>query len=180
MKLCSSVRSVSVFLCSIHFLSTWEGVATENLLPQWQFDETSRWTKFKSEIYRERWTDGRHVKVAECREERHTKCYDCWSVSDFIKISSKKAYEFSIYIKSTGKDMHNYFGFYVYDKKQIQITNGKWKNPYFKSSANDPNQWTKWTAYILPHEMFDHDKDGIANGQSFHTNGIDWIWTLPS
>ena len=72
--------------------------------------------------------------------------------------------------------MHNYFGFYVYDKKQIQITNGKWKNPYFKSSANDPNQWTKWTAYILPHEMFDHDKDGIANGQSFHTNGIDWIW----
>ncbi|XP_062520925.1 uncharacterized protein LOC134195853 isoform X2 [Corticium candelabrum] len=76
-----------------------------------------------------------------------------------------------------GTTMHNYFGFYVYDKYRVRIR-GNWNKGYFKDTNNDQNRWTKWTAFVLPHDMHDHDKDGLPNAdtQSFHTNGIDWLW----
>lgn len=144
-----------------------------NLVPNWQFDSTNGWQQFDSTLVNIRWTDGRLIRAAKCTEETHTGCYTCWSISPQIPINPDKAYEFSIYIKSTGIDLNNYFGFYAYDQSG-QLISGSWSNPYFKWSENDPDRWVAWTGYILPRYI--HHTDGRADDQSDHTNGNDWVW----
>ena len=69
--------------------------------------------------------------------------------------------------------MNNHFGFFAYDSIGAKI-GGIWKNPYFKHDQNDPDRWRKWTGYILPRYI--HETNGLADDQSDHTNGKDWVW----
>ncbi len=72
--------------------------------------------------------------------------------------------------------MVNSFGFYVYSKNKEIILNPNLYDPYFKSSNNDSNVWTKWTGYILPLYMSDSNSDSQPDSQFDETNGVDWKW----
>lgn len=76
-----------------------------------------------------------------------------------------------------GKDVNNYLGFSVYDYHDNMIR-GSWDShiSYFKTSENDPNRWKKWNGYVLPRYVRDSNNDGQPDDQSFHTNGVDWMW----
>lgn len=74
-----------------------------------------------------------------------------------------------------GKDVNNYLGFSAYDSND-NVIGDSWANPYFKTSENDPNRWKKWTGYVLPRYVHDGNNDGQPDDQSFHTNGVDWVW----
>jgi hypothetical protein len=152
------------------------------LIPDWQFNgsETS-WTYHTGGLSTDlrlesvEWTDGRLVRVATCTEKHHTDCYPSWRMSELIPVNPSLAYEFSIYIKSTGRDLNNYFGYYAYDSNKQPISS-PWSNPYFKKTDNDEYTWKRWNGYILPYYIFDTNKDGKADRQSHYSNGVDWVW----
>lgn len=101
-------------------------------------------------------------------------CYD-WAISEQFAINPARAYEFSIWIRSTDITLNNYFGFYAYDSTGTRIVS-EWDNPYFKGSENDTTSWTRWSGFILPATVPDADANGRPDTQPFQSNGADWRW----
>ena len=95
-------------------------------------------------------------------------CFN-WAGTPLILADPSKAYKYSIWIKSTGAEMNNYFGFHVYDSTRTQIASS-WANPYFKITENDPNTWQKWEAFLGPSSY----GPATTGCDSLSTNGDDW------
>jgi hypothetical protein len=102
--------------------------------------------------------------------ESGTGCYQ-WGVGQPVPVDPTKAYEFSVWIRSSGVDVANYLGFYAYDATGRVA--GSWDNPYFKTSRSDPNQWVRWSGYLLPAST--PATNGRPNVDSPRTNGVDWV-----
>ncbi|XP_062521951.1 uncharacterized protein LOC134196747 [Corticium candelabrum] len=120
-----------------------------------------------------------NTAIAKMVEGKEEKCYYPWGITHRFDIDSSKSYEFSVYIKSTQLDLHNFLGFQVYDKDKNVLTypllpsdyqqyySNVTTTPYFKRSNNDTNEWTRWNGFVLP--------DGTDDIFS-HLKGRNWVW----
>ncbi|XP_062521499.1 uncharacterized protein LOC134196399 isoform X2 [Corticium candelabrum] len=120
-----------------------------------------------------------HAAIAKMVEGKERKCYSPWGVTHPFEIDSDKSYEFSVWIKSTQSDLHNFFGFRAYDKDKnpltfpllssdyLQYYSNVTTKAYFKRSNNDTNEWTRWNGFVLP--------DG-ADDIFSHLKGRNWVW----
>jgi hypothetical protein len=72
-------------------------------------------------LVRTEWNDERIIWAAQSKEDNTKHCYDNQVHTHMITIDPYASYEAGIWIKSTGKDMNNYHGFYLFDENKVQI-----------------------------------------------------------
>eukprot|EP00039_Didymoeca_costata_P022025 m.3475 g.3475 ORF g.3475 m.3475 type:complete len:528 (+) comp2776_c0_seq1:22-1605(+) len=103
--------------------------------------------------------DGSMIWAANFKETVHEPTNsDCYATASGeyshrthkISVSPMKSYEVRIWIKSTGEDMRNYFGFFAWDENDdlIKGSSGEYTNPYFKTSKGD-GEWHLQTIRLL-------------------------------
>ncbi|MFH1849615.1 MAG: LamG domain-containing protein [archaeon] len=137
----------------------------KNLIPNWQMESDTYWADPPEQTAIADFEGVTHY--AHQATESGTGCYQ-WAQTGSIPADASKTYKFTVWIKSTGTDMNNYFGFYIFDSAGTRIT-GSWDNPYFKTSESDPNSWIKWTAYLGPSYA-----GGATGCDTSKTNADDW------
>ena len=81
-------------------------------------------------------------RVDEVVHDDALTCYGRFPETNYVKVDPMKSYKVGIWIKSTGRDMKNYFGFRIFTEAQVLISDDTdWVNPYFKDSRSDANIW---------------------------------------
>lgn len=90
-----------------------------------------------------------------------------------FQVDHRRKYEFSIWILSTGTDITNYLGFFVYDKRKKHLDSG---SVNFKNSNNDPAEWKRWNGLVLPPSRLDDPNRPANDVPSYFSNGEDWKW----
>ncbi len=144
-----------------------------NLVPNWQFESDGAWPD-PADTVETTFIDGESIK-AHRSVESGTGCYG-WGHSPTFLVNPTKTYEFSVWIKSTENDMNNYFGFFAYDASGTQISTSPFDNPYFRGDENDPNEWHRWSGYIMPSYSDDNANGFPDAGDSPQTRGVDYSW----
>ena len=122
-----------------------------------------------------------NAAIAKMVEGKERECYYPWGNTHRFEIDSSKSYEFSVWIKSTQLDLHNFFGFRAYDKDKnpltfplllsdyLQYYSNVTTKPYFKKSNNDANEWTRWNGFVLSEGADDISSHFIIKGRN-------WVW----
>lgn len=144
-----------------------------NLVPNFQFESDGAWPD-PADVVETTFIDGESIK-AHRSVESGTGCYG-WAHSPTFPIDPNKTYEFSVWIKSTEVEMNNYFGFFAYDASGTQISSSPFDNPYFRGDENDPNEWHRWSGYIMPSYTDDNTNGFPDAGDSSQTRGVDYSW----
>ncbi|XP_062520895.1 uncharacterized protein LOC134195826 isoform X2 [Corticium candelabrum] len=93
--------------------------------------------------------NGKHSRIVKVTEQDQ-ECYYAWGITRQFPIDPNSTYEFSVWLLSTGKDLHNFLGFQVYDVAfNILYVDGLDK-PYFKRTKNYTETWTRWNGFVVP------------------------------
>jgi hypothetical protein len=155
---------------TVQALTNLSGV--HNLVEQAHMEATNKWEQPPNPVI-VTWHDGRQIRATQSTETG-TGCYGGWGQTNLFRVHPDRTYEFSVWIKSSGVDMNNYLGFYVYDANGARIV-GNYNNPYFKTTEGDPDRWVRWSGLLLPSYAPQHPTYPFANSDARETNGTDWV-----
>ncbi|XP_062520656.1 uncharacterized protein LOC134195618 isoform X2 [Corticium candelabrum] len=111
--------------------------------------------------------NGKHTRIARVTEQGQ-QCYYPWGITRQFTIDPNSTYEFSIWLLSTGKDLHNFLGFQVYDVAFNILNVGGLDKPYIKRTNNDTKIWTRWNGFVLPATT------DPSNIPKHYSNGVSW------
>eukprot|EP00040_Diaphanoeca_grandis_P032770 m.199397 g.199397 ORF g.199397 m.199397 type:complete len:708 (+) comp32732_c1_seq2:28-2151(+) len=126
--------------------------ANGNLVKFSDFSNTTDWRQPVFDTARVAWDSQTFVTAHEVVERTHEPtvdtCYGAFPQTNLIAVDPLKTYEFGIWLKTTGKDLKNYLGFYIFDENKQQIK-GDWNNPYFSYARMAPkDDWTYVTGVL--------------------------------
>ncbi|XP_062520785.1 uncharacterized protein LOC134195722 [Corticium candelabrum] len=118
--------------------------------------------------------NGKHASIAKVIKKKGKGCPR--SSTRRFPIDPNNTYEFSVWLLSTSRYLHNFLGFRVYDaafnilKLDVKGTD----IPYFKRTENDTETWTRWNGFVVPATT---DPNDIPK---YYSNGVSWQWPLNS
>jgi hypothetical protein len=99
-----------------------------------------------------------------------------------IPIDPFASYEMGIWIKSTGADLNNYVGFFLYDENRVQIDRGdkskEYYNPYWKSTEEDSEHFTYHNGRIMASDTTPTTREKPYMESDGTTARYDWV--MPS